>query len=173
MNFFNDGDNFIGAAIHIRTGSVDSCVDRFDPGFFCCYFKGIHRVAGDAECADFTFCLGFAYRFGAHHFGQLVDLLVNANRHDSIIFVKLHLLCTAAICFIQRALHRIGHTVGIHDHPPVDVSCRPPDRLDQRRVRTQEAFLIRIQDSHQRDLRQIQSFPEQVNSHHHIEHTQA
>ena len=52
----------------------------------------------------------------------------------------------------------------------VRVSCRPSDRLDQRSLRPQEALLVRVQNRNQRDLRNVQSLPQKVDSDQHIEH---
>src|SRR5690606_29428646 len=38
---------------------------------------------------------------------------------------------------------------------------------------TQEAFLVRIKDAHERDFRQIQSFSEQVDADHDVVHAEA
>ena len=46
---------------------------------------------------------------------------------------------------------------------------RAADGLDQRPARAQKAFLIGIQNRHQRDFRQIQAFAQQVDADQHIE----
>ena len=59
--------------------------------------------------------------------------------------------------------------VGIHDDPAVDVPRRPPDGLDERRLAAQEAFLVGVEDGHQRDLGQVEPFAQQVDAHQHVE----
>ena len=51
------------------------------------------------------------------------------------------------------------------------VACGTTDRLDQRRARPQETFLIRVQNGDQGHFGQIESLPEEVNSHEHVVHT--
>ena len=52
---------------------------------------------------------------------------------------------------------------------PVHVPRRAADGLDQRAGRTQEAFLVRIQNRDQRHLRQVQTFAQQVDADQHVE----
>ena len=51
----------------------------------------------------------------------------------------------------------------------VFVPGRPPDGLYHGRIAAEEAFLVRIQNGNAAYLRQIQSFPEQVDAYQHIE----
>ena len=88
---------------------------------------------------------------------------------------SLNFTCLARrrVGFRDGRVHRIGHFVGVHDYSPVDMPRRAPGRLDQRRSRPQEPFLVRIQDRHQRYLRQVKPLPQKVDTHYHIEHAQA
>ena len=43
-----------------------------------------------------------------------------------------------------------------------------PDRLDERRLASQEALLVRVEDRHERNLRQVESFPQQVDADQHV-----
>ena len=54
-------------------------------------------------------------------------------------------------------------------HLGVDVSGRAADGLHQRRFAPQEAFLVGVEDRHQRDLGQVEPFAEQVHAHQHVE----
>ncbi|EYU02606.1 hypothetical protein PA99_1389 [Pseudomonas aeruginosa PA99] len=47
------------------------------------------------------------------------------------------------------------------------------DGLDQRALRAQEAFLVRVEDRHQRHLGHVQAFAQQVDPHQHVERTGA
>ena len=84
-------------------------------------------------------------------------------------FVVLDLLAPAPVGFLDRALNRPGHLVGVQDRAPVEIARRAADGLDQRALRTQEAFLVGIQDRHQRDLRHVQAFAQQVDADQHVE----
>ena len=72
----------------------------------------------------------------------------------------------------DRGLHRVGHGVGVHQDRAVDVARRPADRLDQRRLRAQEAFLVGVEDRDERDLGQVEALAEQVDADEHVELTQ-
>ena len=75
----------------------------------------------------------------------------------------------AALRLVDGPLHRIGHAVGVEDHLGVDVAGRPADRLDQRRLAAQEAFLVGVEDGHQRHLRQVEPLAQQVDADQHVE----
>ena len=55
----------------------------------------------------------------------------------------------------------------------LSISRRTSDRLDQRGLRSQETFLVRIQNRHQCYFRNVQSLSQKVNSHQHVEHVQS
>ncbi|SIN00422.1 Uncharacterised protein [Mycobacteroides abscessus subsp. abscessus] len=105
--------------------------------------------------------------------GQLVrdvrDPLAQRLRVDPVLPVVRLLDLPASVGLVDRGAHRVGDLVRVHDHLPGHVAGRPPDRLDQRRRRAQEALLVRIQDHHQGDLRQIQALAQQVDAHQHVE----
>ena len=52
------------------------------------------------------------------------------------------------------------------------VSRGAADGLDQGGLRTQEALLVRVQDGHQGDLRNVQPLSQQVDAHQNVEHIQ-
>ena len=79
------------------------------------------------------------------------------------------LLFPAALGFIYGPAHGWGDSVGVQNHLAVGIARRPADGLDQRGLRAQEALLVRVQDSHQGYLRQVQPLSEQVNAHQHVE----
>ena len=87
--------------------------------------------------------------------------------------VVLLLELAPAVSLGDGVAHRVGHLVGVHDHRTVHVAGGPPDGLDERRLRTQEAFLVGVQDGHQGDLGQVEAFPEQVDADEHVELAQA
>ena len=86
--------------------------------------------------------------------------------------VVLLLDLAAPFRLLDRNTHGIRNGIRIHDHMSLAVARRPADGLDQRRLRTQEAFLVRIQDCHQGNLRYVQSLTQKVDAHQHIEHIQ-
>ena len=55
---------------------------------------------------------------------------------------------------------------------PFRITRCTADRLDQRSRRTQEAFLVRIQDCDQRHFRDVQTLAQQVDADQHIKHIQ-
>ena len=69
--------------------------------------------------------------------------------------------------------HRVGHLVGVHDHLTVDVAGRAADRLDQRRLRAEEALLVGVEDRDQRHLGQVEALPQQVDADEHVEVAEA
>ena len=89
-----------------------------------------------------------------------------------MFLIVLLLYLTAPLCLVQRFLHRVRHLICIHDHMAFCISGRPSYGLDQGCLRTEESFLVRIQDSHQLNLRNIQPLTEQVDSHQHIKYIQ-
>jgi hypothetical protein len=71
--------------------------------------------------------------------------------------------------FAERARHRFGDDVGVHDHLALDVARGAADRLDQRGAAAQIAFLIGIEDADERDLGQIEAFAQQIDADQHVE----
>ena len=66
-------------------------------------------------------------------------------------------------------VHRIRRLVGIHDDLAVCVSCRAADRLNERTVVAQEAFLIGIEDGYKRHLGQVKALAQEVDAHKRVE----
>src|SRR5262249_36225626 len=75
--------------------------------------------------------------------------LLNASRRDAMLPVELQLPGSAAVGFLERPLHRAGDPVGVQDRLATDVPLRPPDGLDERVVRSEEALLVRIENRNQ------------------------
>ena len=63
--------------------------------------------------------------------------------------------------------------VGVHDDLAADVARGPADDLDERPGAAQEALLVRIEDGHQRHLRQVDALAQQVDAHQHVVDAQA
>ena len=95
--------------------------------------------------------------------------LADRLRRDAVLGVVLLLHLAAAAGLFDRPLHRVGHLVGVEQHLGVDVAGRAADGLHQRRLAPQEAFLVGVEDGHQRDLGQVEPFAQQVHAHQHVE----
>ena len=89
-----------------------------------------------------------------------------------MLFIIFHLDLTAPLRLVDRHLHGFSHRIRIHDNMTFRITRSTPDRLDQRCLRTQESFFIRIQDRHKRDLRDIKALTEKVDPDKHIKHIQ-
>ena len=83
--------------------------------------------------------------------------------------VELDLLRAPAIRLVHRALHRARDPIGVQDRRAAHVARRAADRLDQRALRAQEAFLVRVEHGDERDLRQVEALAQQVDAHEHVE----
>ena len=81
-----------------------------------------------------------------------------------MLAVVLLLYAAAALRLLDGTAHRVGNRVGVHDHLPGYVPCRPPARLDQGTLRTEKPFLVCVQDRHKRHFRYVQPFPEEVDA---------
>ena len=73
---------------------------------------------------------------------------------------------------INRHTHRIRYGISIHDNVSLCISRCTSYGLYQRSLRTQKSFFICIQNCHQGDFRNIQSFPQKIDSNQDIKHIQ-
>ena len=71
---------------------------------------------------------------------------------------------TATVGFVDGLVHGFGDVIGIHDDGAGHISCGTADGLNQRTIGAQESFLVGIENRHQRDLRQIEAFPQQIDA---------
>ena len=78
------------------------------------------------------------------------------------------LLLAAAVGLVERPLHRAGDPVGIEDHPPLDVAGGAADRLDQRGLGAQEAFLVGVEDRDQAAFGDVEPLAQQVDPDQHV-----
>ena len=67
-----------------------------------------------------------------------------------------------ALGLLHRTLDRLGHLVGVEQHPAVEVPRGAADRLHERRLAAQEALLVGVQDRDERHLGQVEPLAEQV-----------
>src|SRR5262249_9108918 len=110
---------------------------------------------------------------GARAFHDIRHRLLNTARNDPVLGVVLELPPPPPVGLLQSALHRAGYLVGVQNGLAVDVTCRATDRLDERVVRSQESFLVSIEDRDQRYLRHIQSLAQEVDSNQHVKLAEA
>src|SRR5699024_3607170 len=98
----------------------------------------------------------------AERVGDVADPFAQRGGVDVVLGVVGELLFPAPVRLVDRLLHSGGDRVGVHVHLTGDIPGSPSDRLDQRGARTQEAFLVRVQDAHQGDFGQVEAFAQQV-----------
>ena len=89
------------------------------------------------------------------HVGDVGDLLAQRLGIDAVLGVVGQLLGAAALSLLDGLGHGRGDGVGVHVDLAGDVAGGASDGLDEGAGRAQEALLVRIQDGHQRDLRQV------------------
>ena len=81
-----------------------------------------------------------------------------------ILLVIRHLDRAAAVGFLDGALDGTGDVVCVHHHFAFHVARRPANRLNERDLAAQESLLVRIQNRHERNLRQVEAFAKQVHA---------
>ena len=101
------------------------------------------------------------------------DARLDAFRRDAVGLVPRHLLLAAAAGLGHRPLHRAGDVVGIENDLAVNVARGPADRLDQRGLGTQEAFLVGVEDGDEPAFGNVEAFAQQVDADQHVERAEA
>ena len=109
----------------------------------------------------------------ARAFHDVLDGLADRFRHDAVLGVVSDLLCATPVHLGDRTLHRTRHPVGIKDRRAVLVARRAADGLDQRALRPQKSFLVRIQDRDQRHFGHVEAFAQQIDADQHVEFARA
>ena len=89
-----------------------------------------------------------------------------------MFFIISHLDFPTASCFINGFLHRLGHGVRIHDDVTLTITGSTTDGLDKPTFITEEAFLIRIENSNQTDFRYVNPFTKEVDTDQDIKNAQ-
>ena len=69
----------------------------------------------------------------------------------------------------QKLFDAGSHYIGIENHLAVQMPCRPAGGLDKAGLAAEKTFLVRVQNRHKRNLRQIQTLAQEVDAHEHIE----
>ncbi len=85
-----------------------------------------------------------------------------------MLHVIIALNLATAIRFGKSLPHALGNFIAVKNDEPVHVPGRATDGLNQRALATQEAFFISIQNRHERDFRQIETFSKKVNPHQNV-----
>src|SRR5439155_423322 len=83
---------------------------------------------------------------------DIANRLANADRRDAMRLVVRLLFGAPTVRLVNSSPHALGQIVGVHDHVAVDVPRGAADRLNQRAIRAQVAFLVRIEDGDQLHL---------------------
>src|SRR5215203_311242 len=96
------------------------------------------------------------------------DALLDRGRRDAVLLVVGDLDGAAAVRLADGGAHRRRLLVGVHDHLAADVAGGTADRLDQRGLTAEEALLVRVEDGHQRDLRQVEPLAQKVHADQHV-----
>ena len=117
------------------------------------------------------FAFGFFLGIGRDRIGRkgIVQRLVQGLGHLVVFFVIRHLFVAAVVGPVDGFLHGAGNGIGIHDGLPVDVPRGSPHGLGEGTVGAEETFFVGIQDSDQRNLGQVQTFPQEVYANQDIE----
>src|SRR3954452_25279307 len=100
--------------------------------------------------------------------GDVADALDDRRGRDAVLLVVGDLDRPAAGRLLDRRAHRRRLLVGVHEHGALDVARRAPDRLDERRLAAEEAFLVGVEDGHQRHLGEIEALAQEVDADQHV-----
>jgi len=134
-------------------------------------FREFFRIFG-SDVSDF--CLGYFHVIRLGNRDQRhVDRLDDAFGSDIVFEIVPRLDIAAPIRFVDRALHGVRHPVRVKNRAAIDVPGSAAHRLNERIAGPQEAFLIRVENRHKRDLGQIETFTKQINADKDIEFSPA
>src|SRR5450830_2123742 len=86
-----------------------------------------------------------------------------------MFLVVVQLVLTAPARLRHGAAHRAGNLIGVHDDGAGHIPGGPAHGLQKRRISAQETFLVGYQNGDQRDLRQVQTFAQQVDADQHVD----
>src|SRR5688572_23104462 len=87
---------------------------------------------------------------------------LDAARRNSVFLIVREMLLPAIVHRVLGPLDRIRNTIGVENHASLLMPRSPSRGLDQRSLAAQESLLVRVEDRHERHLRQIESFPQQI-----------
>ena len=89
-----------------------------------------------------------------------------------MFFVVFLLDAAASVRFLYGGAHGVRHIVRIHHNMSFRITGGTAHRLYEGGLGTQEAFLVRIQNGNEGNLRDVQALPQQVDAHQDIENIQ-
>ena len=90
-----------------------------------------------------------------------------------MLFIISHLDFATTGSFIDGTLHRLGHSVRIHNDMSLTITSSTTNGLDETTLVTKETFLVSIENRYEAHFRNVNSFTEQVDSDQDIKDTQA
>ena len=130
---------------------------------------GLHLLR---HLADEVLALGLRQALAAGglglHLGRDLDDVSNVFddgfRRDTVFFVVAFLDVPAAERFGDSPFHGGRDAVRVHDDFTVGVTRRAADGLDERSLRTEEAFLVGIEDGDEGHFRDVEAFAQEVDA---------
>ena len=102
-------------------------------------------------------------------FNPVADVFADRFRRDPVLLIVGFLHRPTTPRLVNGPTHRLGDGIRVQNHLGIDVTSRAADRLDQRGLTAQEAFLVGIEDRHHRNFGQVQSFAQQIDAHQRFE----
>ena len=133
-------------------------------------FLDVAAVCRDIGLGEFGYCARAGFLNIAD---DVVDALDDRLRGNAVLGVVGDLNLAATICFPDCAIEGARHMIGIEYHAAVDVARGATDRLDKRCLAAQESFFVGIEYANELDLRQVESFAQQVDADKHVEFSAA
>ena len=104
---------------------------------------------------------------------NVLDAALDRRGRDAVRLVVGLLLHAAAIGLGDRALHRAGDHVGVEHDLAVDVARGAADRLHQRGLGAQEAFLVGVEDGDERAFGNVEALAQEVDADQRVEGAEA
>ena len=83
---------------------------------------------------------------------------MNSARNNSVELIKLQLFFTPAQGFVYSSLHAHGNFICIKYYPALHVSGSASGSLGKRFFIAQKTLLVCVQNSYQRNFRQVEPF---------------
>ena len=127
----------------------------------------------DLRFLELQFLRLFARFFTVNAVNQIFDALDHAARRDVVGHIERKLLVSTALGFPHGFFHGVRDAVSVQNRPPVEVTGRPANGLDQAALGAQKTLFISIQNGDQTDFGNVQALAQQVDTHQHIKGAQA
>src|SRR5664280_1725705 len=103
-------------------------------------------------------------RLAPRQIDEFRDGFVDGLGRDAMLLVVRQLILAAPARLRHGAAHRARDLVGVHDDGAGHVAGGPSHGLQEGRLTAQEPFLVGVQNGDQGDLRQVQTFAQQVDA---------